>query len=52
VDPDRAAAVAGPTAISVGRLALERRARGESTDLEHAVPYYGRPPDITMKRPR
>jgi len=52
VDPDRAAAVAGPTAISVGRLALERRARGETTDLEHAVPYYGRPPDITMKRPR
>ena len=52
VDPDRAAAVAGPTAISVGRLALERRARGETTVLEHAVPYYGRPPDITMKRPR
>jgi tRNA threonylcarbamoyl adenosine modification protein YeaZ len=47
----RAAAVPGPTAISVGRFALAYRARGETSDLEHAVPYYGRPPDITMKRP-
>jgi tRNA threonylcarbamoyladenosine biosynthesis protein TsaB len=50
VDAARAADVAGPTAVAVGRLALERRARGEVTDLEHAVPYYGRPPDITLKR--
>jgi tRNA threonylcarbamoyladenosine biosynthesis protein TsaB len=50
VDAARAAAVVGPTAVSVGRLALERRARGEATDLEHAVPYYGRAPDITVKR--
>jgi tRNA threonylcarbamoyladenosine biosynthesis protein TsaB len=52
IDPARSSAVAGPTAISVGRLALERRGRGEVTDLEHAVPFYGRPPDITMKRNR
>ena len=45
------APAAGPTARSVGRLALLQRARGESADLERAVPYYGRPPDITMKRP-
>jgi tRNA threonylcarbamoyladenosine biosynthesis protein TsaB len=42
--------VAGPTAISVGRLALLQRARGEAADLATAVPFYGRPPDITVKR--
>lgn len=42
--------VAGPTAVSVGRLALEQRARGEAADLASAVPFYGRPPDITVKR--
>jgi tRNA threonylcarbamoyladenosine biosynthesis protein TsaB len=42
--------VAGPTAVSVGRLALSQRARGEHADLATAVPFYGRPPDITVKR--
>jgi tRNA threonylcarbamoyladenosine biosynthesis protein TsaB len=44
-------AVAGPTAVAVGRLALLQRARGERADLASAVPFYGRPPDITVKRP-
>jgi tRNA threonylcarbamoyladenosine biosynthesis protein TsaB len=43
--------VAGPTAVSVGRLALLARTRGEAADLERAVPDYGRPPDITVKKP-
>jgi tRNA threonylcarbamoyladenosine biosynthesis protein TsaB len=43
--------LAGPTAISVGRLALGQRARGEAADLASAVPFYGRPPDITLKKP-
>jgi tRNA threonylcarbamoyladenosine biosynthesis protein TsaB len=43
--------VAGPSAVSVGRLALLQRARGEAADLATAVPFYGRPPDITVKRP-
>jgi tRNA threonylcarbamoyladenosine biosynthesis protein TsaB len=43
--------VAGPTAESIGKLALLQRARGEAADLERAVPDYGRPPDITVKRP-
>jgi tRNA threonylcarbamoyladenosine biosynthesis protein TsaB len=42
--------VPGPTAISVGRLALLQRARGEASDLASAVPFYGRPPDITVKK--
>jgi tRNA threonylcarbamoyladenosine biosynthesis protein TsaB len=42
--------VAGPTAVSVGRLALLQRARGEAADLASVVPFYGRPPDITTKR--
>jgi tRNA threonylcarbamoyladenosine biosynthesis protein TsaB len=42
--------VAGPTAVSVGRLALLQRARGEASDLAAAVPFYGRPPDITVKK--
>jgi tRNA threonylcarbamoyladenosine biosynthesis protein TsaB len=46
------AAAAGPTARSIGRLALLQRARGEVADLERSVPFYGRPPDITMKKPR
>jgi tRNA threonylcarbamoyladenosine biosynthesis protein TsaB len=45
-------AVAGPTAVSVGRLALLQRRRGEAADLASAVPIYGRPPDITVKKPR
>jgi len=44
------AEIAGPTAVSVGRLALLQRARGEAADLATAVPFYGRPPDITVKR--
>ena len=44
-------AVAGPTAVSVGRLALLQRARGEAANLATAVPIYGRPPDITVKKP-
>ena len=44
--------VAGPTAVSVGKLALLQRARGEAADLERAVPDYGRPPDITVKKTR
>ena len=43
-------AVAGPTAVSVGRLALLQRARGEAANLASAVPIYGRPPDITVKK--
>lgn len=43
--------VAGPTAVSVGRLALLQRARGEAADLASVVPFYGRPPDITSKSP-
>jgi len=42
--------VAGPTAVSVGRLAFLKRARGEASDLASAVPFYGRPPDITVKK--
>ena len=42
--------VAGPTAVSVGRLALLQRGRGEAADLASAVPFYGRPPDITVKK--
>ena len=43
-------AVAGPTAVSVGRLALLQRRRGEAANLATAVPIYGRPPDITVKK--
>jgi tRNA threonylcarbamoyladenosine biosynthesis protein TsaB len=42
----------GPSALSVGRLALARLARGEIDDLDRAVPAYGRPPDITRPKPR
>jgi len=45
-------AVAGPTAVSIGRLALLQRRRGAPTDLASAVPIYGRPPDITVKKTR
>jgi tRNA threonylcarbamoyladenosine biosynthesis protein TsaB len=44
------AEVAGPTAVSVGRLAFVQRARGEAADLSSVVPFYGRPPDITVKK--
>ena len=42
--------VAGPSAVSIGRLALLQVARGAAADLASAVPLYGRPPDITVKR--
>jgi tRNA threonylcarbamoyladenosine biosynthesis protein TsaB len=42
--------VAGPTARSIGFLALRQRWRGEAANLATAVPFYGRPPDITVKR--
>ena len=45
-----AAAVAGPSAVAVGRLALAARARGEAADLDRVIPLYGRPPDITVKK--
>jgi tRNA threonylcarbamoyladenosine biosynthesis protein TsaB len=44
------AEVPGPSAVSVGRLALLQRARGEAADLASVVPFYGRPPDITVKK--
>jgi tRNA threonylcarbamoyladenosine biosynthesis protein TsaB len=44
------AQVAGPSAVSVGTLALERFRRGETDDLGRAVPSYGRPPDITTPK--
>jgi tRNA threonylcarbamoyl adenosine modification protein YeaZ len=44
------AEVPGPSAISVGRLALLQRAQGAPADLASAVPFYGRPPDITVKK--
>jgi tRNA threonylcarbamoyladenosine biosynthesis protein TsaB len=44
------AQVSGPSAVSVGRLALERFRRGETDDLGRAVPSYGRPPDITTPK--
>ena len=46
----RRLAVAGPTADSLGRLALLRLARGEVDSLESAVPSYGRAPDITKPK--
>ena len=42
--------IEGPTALSIGALALPRLARREADDLEKAVPVYGRPPDITRPR--
>lgn len=42
--------LAGPSATWIGRLALARLRRGESDDLDGAVPSYGRPPDITRSK--
>ena len=47
----RRISVDGPSARAVALLALPRLSRGEADDLEKAVPVYGRPPDITTKRP-
>jgi tRNA threonylcarbamoyladenosine biosynthesis protein TsaB len=44
------AAVPGPSALALARLARVRLSRGESDDLATAVPRYGRPPDITRPR--
>jgi tRNA threonylcarbamoyladenosine biosynthesis protein TsaB len=44
------AQVQGPSAVSVGALALERFRRGEADDLGRAVPSYGRAPDITVPK--
>jgi tRNA threonylcarbamoyladenosine biosynthesis protein TsaB len=46
----RFAEVAGPTAVSLGRRARERLARGERDDLATVVPSYGRAPDITRPK--
>jgi tRNA threonylcarbamoyladenosine biosynthesis protein TsaB len=43
-------AAPGPSALSVGWLALARLARGEHDDLASSVPRYGRPPDITKPK--
>ncbi len=43
-------AVDGPSAVSVGRLGLLRHRAGPADDLAAAVPLYGRPPDITVKK--
>ena len=40
----------GPSALSVGRLGLDRLARGLCDDIETSVPRYGRPPDITRPK--
>jgi tRNA threonylcarbamoyladenosine biosynthesis protein TsaB len=48
----RFAEVAGPTALSVARLAIGRLARGETDDLASSVPSYGRAPDITRPKRR
>jgi tRNA threonylcarbamoyladenosine biosynthesis protein TsaB len=40
----------GPSAVSVGRLALPRIIQGERDDLDAATPSYGRPPDITTPK--
>ncbi len=42
--------LAGPSAQAIARLARKRMARGESDDIETAVPRYGRPPDITRPK--
>jgi len=48
----RRAAADGPSALAIAALALPRLARGEADDLDRAVPFYGRPPDITTKKPK
>ncbi len=40
----------GPSPSSLGRLGLDRLARGVADDVETAVPRYGRPPDITRPK--
>ncbi len=43
------AQVPGPSAGSVGQLALALRSAGQASDLDRVIPFYGRPPDITVK---
>ncbi len=45
-----AAALPGPSAAAIGRLALARIRRDDFDDLETTVPRYGRPPDITRSK--
>jgi tRNA threonylcarbamoyladenosine biosynthesis protein TsaB len=45
-------ALPAPGAAAVARLALPRLARGDHDDLDSATPSYGRPPDITIPKPR
>ena len=45
-----AAALPGPSAAAIGRLAWPRIHREDFDDLETAVPRYGRPPDITRPK--
>jgi tRNA threonylcarbamoyladenosine biosynthesis protein TsaB len=40
----------GPSAHAIARLGLRRLGRGESDDIETAVPRYGRAPDITRPK--
>jgi tRNA threonylcarbamoyladenosine biosynthesis protein TsaB len=42
----------GPSALAVAMLGRLRLRAGEADDLAHAVPSYGRPPDITKPKPR
>jgi tRNA threonylcarbamoyladenosine biosynthesis protein TsaB len=42
--------LAGPSPSSLGRLGLDRLARGLIDDIETAVPRSGRPPDITRPK--
>lgn len=44
--------VAGPSAAAIGRLGRRQLLTGGGSDLERAVPDYGRGPDITVKKPR
>jgi tRNA threonylcarbamoyladenosine biosynthesis protein TsaB len=44
--------VSGPTAGAIGRLGRRQLQQGGAADLGRAVPFYGRGPDITVKKPR
>jgi tRNA threonylcarbamoyladenosine biosynthesis protein TsaB len=46
----RRLSVAGPTAGAIGRLGRRQLAQGGAADLARAVPFYGRGPDITVKK--
>jgi tRNA threonylcarbamoyladenosine biosynthesis protein TsaB len=44
--------MAGPSSLSLAKLALIALQRGEITDLGTAAPTYGRAPDITKPKPK